>query len=36
MVDWPAVKYPLEEHVKENADAEAKSLREVEATITSM
>jgi hypothetical protein len=36
MVDWPAIKYPLEEHAKENAEAEAKSLRDVENTITSM
>ncbi|KAJ9121552.1 hypothetical protein QFC22_002171 [Naganishia vaughanmartiniae] len=36
MVDWPAIKYPLEEHAKENAEAEATSLREVENTITSM
>ncbi|KAJ9095818.1 hypothetical protein QFC19_007433 [Naganishia cerealis] len=36
MVDWPSVKYPLDEHAKENAEAEAKSLREVENTITSM
>ncbi|KAJ9096040.1 hypothetical protein QFC21_005405 [Naganishia friedmannii] len=36
MVDWPAIKYPLEEHAKENAEAEAKSLQDVEETIISM
>lgn len=32
-VSWPAVKYPLEEHAQENAEAEAKCLAEVERVI---
>lgn len=32
-VSWPAVKYPLEEHVQENSEAEAKCLAEVERVI---
>jgi hypothetical protein len=32
-VPWPDVKYPLEDHVQENKEAEAKSLAEVERVI---
>ena len=33
VVDWPAVKYPMDAHAKENKEAEARSLAKVEETI---
>jgi hypothetical protein len=32
-VTWPEVKYPLEEYARENAEAEARSLADVERVI---
>jgi len=32
-VSWPDVKYPMDQHAKENKEAEARSLADVERVI---